>query len=276
MLIGGGASVGLIVAFALWRSNLSSDLSVTDGERTFGAFLKIGRDGRITIAVPQVETGQGVWTALPQIVADGLGAAWETIAVEPAPLTGAYANPLAKSEGWLDGSGFLRGHTLEGSPSMRITACSTSVRAFWQPLRDAAAVAREMLVGAAADRWNISPDECATADGFVINGGRTFAFGELAEEAADRSSPRDPQPRTGRLIGQSLQRLDGPSKTAGSWRFAADVRLPGMLFASLRIAPPGGQLKSYSRDAIVNQHVIQHITARKRWLAIVADSWSSA
>ena len=74
----------------------------------------------------------------------------------------------------------------------RITADSTSVRAFEQPLREAAATARAMLVGAAADRWNVDPAECDTADGFVINGVRTFTFGELAEEAADRSPPRNP------------------------------------------------------------------------------------
>src|SRR5439155_22362841 len=132
---------------------------------------------------------------LPQIVADDPGAAWETVAVEPAPLTKTYANPLAKEEGWPKG--------------MRITAKSTSIRAFEQPLREAAAVARMMLVGAAADRWNISPGECETGDGFVINGAHTFTFGELAEEAADRSPPRTPELRKtskGRLIGEPLQR----------------------------------------------------------------------
>ena len=118
---------------------------------------------------------------------------------------------------------------------MRITAGSTSVRAFERPLREAAAVARTMLVGAAADRWNVMPSECEAADGFVINGARTFTFGELAEEAAEpqlrRSSPQLRQRPNPRLIGQPLQRLDGPAKANGSLRFAADVRLPDMLFA---------------------------------------------
>ena len=187
------------------------------------ASLKIARDGRVTVAIPQVETGQGIWTALPQIVADELGAAWETVAVEPAALTENYPNPLV------------------GDGKMRITAGSTSVRAFEQPLRKAAAVARTMLVGAAADRWNISPSECEVADGFVINGARTLTFGELAEEAADRTPPRSQplrQSTKGRLIGQALARLDGPAKADGSWRFATDVRLPNMLFAAVRMASP--------------------------------------
>jgi isoquinoline 1-oxidoreductase beta subunit len=261
VLIGGGAGVGLIVAFALWPRRLGSDLTVSKGEQAFGNYIKIARDGRITVAVPQVETGQGIWTALPQIVADELGAAWETVAVEPAPLTEAYDNPLV------------------GDGRLRITAESTSVRAFEQPLREAAAIARIMLVGAAADRWNVDASECETADGFVINGVRTFTFAELAEEAADRSPPRKPQLRTtnkARLIGQPLQRLDGPAKCDGSLRFAGDVRLADMLFASARMAPPGGRLRSFSRDAITNLPGVRHVAARDGWVAVIADTWWAA
>ena len=109
LLIGGGVGIGLGIVFVAWPRHLAGDLATRKGEHAFGAFLKIGRDGRVTVAVPQVETGQGVWTALPQIVADELGAAWETVAVEPAPLAAGYANPLAGEEGWLEGIGRLRG-----------------------------------------------------------------------------------------------------------------------------------------------------------------------
>lgn len=265
VLIGGGGGVGLVVAFALWPRHLGSDLPVRAGEEAFGNFIKIGRDGRVTVAVPQAETGQGVWTALPQIVADELGAAWETVGVEPAPLAPAYANPMGREEGWPKG--------------LRITAAATSVRGFERPLREAAAVARTMLVGAAADRWNVSPGECETADGFVINGGRTFTFGEIAEEAADRPPPLRPvlrQSARSRLIGQPLQRLDGPAKSDGSLRFAGDVRLPEMLFASARMAPPGGRLESFSRDAIAHLPGIRHVAARDAWIAVAADSWWAA
>jgi isoquinoline 1-oxidoreductase beta subunit len=265
LLISGGAGIGLIVAFSLWPRHWASELSAGSGEQTFGNFIKIARDGRITVAIPQVETGQGIWTALPQIVADELGAAWETIAVEPAPVAKAYANPLAKEEEWPD--------------RIRVTANSTSVRAFEKPLREAAATARAMLVGAAADRWNIDPTQCDTADGFVINGVRTFTFAELAEEAADRSPPRNAPQRTstrGRLIGQPLQRLDAPAKADGSWRFAGDVRLPGMLFASARMAPPGGRLTGFDRAAIARQAGVRHVTANDQWIAVVADGWPIA
>jgi isoquinoline 1-oxidoreductase beta subunit len=265
LLIGGGAGVGLIVGYALWPRHVRTALTVSGSEEAFGNFVKIARDGRITVAVPQVETGQGIWTGLAQVVADELGAAWETIGVEPAPLAKEYANPLADEEGWREG--------------LRITAGSTSVRAWEAPMREAAATARAMLVGAAADRWNVDPAACETADGFVLNGGRTFTFGELAEEAAGRSPPRhEPlrQSAKGRLMGQPLQRLDGPAKANGRWRFAGDVRLPGMLYASARLAPPGGRLTGFSREAVAKVPGVRHVSANEQWIALVADSWWAA
>jgi len=260
LLVGGGVGVGLVVAFALWPRRLASDLVVRRGEQAFGNFIKVARNGRVTVAVPQVETGQGVWTALPQIVADELGAAWDSVGVEPAPLGGPYGNSLMTKD-------------------MRMTAGSTSVRAFEQPLREAAAVARAMLVAAAAGRWNVNETECETADGLVINGARTLSFGELAEEAAERSPPSRPALRQSggsRLIGQPLARLDGPAKIDGSMRFAGDVRLPGMLFASARMAPPSGRLSSFAKAAISRVPGVRHIAARDGWFAVVADNWWAA
>jgi isoquinoline 1-oxidoreductase beta subunit len=279
LLVGGGAGVGLVVAFFAWPRRMRSELGDRPNEEAFGNFIRIAKDGRITVAVPQAETGQGIWTALPQIVADELGAAWDQVAVEPAPLTGAYANPLAKSEGWLDGFGWLRSRRIDEDGRMRITAGSSSVRAFEEPFRNAAAIARSMLVGAAADRWTVSPEDCDTGDGFVMNRGRTFTFGELAEEASDREPPRSPALRKtaqGRLIGAGLPRLDGPAKVSGRWRFAADVRLENMLFASIRAAPPGGRLTHFDRDAIQRVPGIQHVASREKWFAVLADHWWAA
>lgn len=279
LLIGGGAGVGLVVAYIAWPRHLSSDLATHKNEETFGNFIKIARDGRITIAVPQAETGQGIWTGLPQIVADELGASWDSIAVEPAPLTSAYANALAAEEGWLDGFGWFRAYRVADDGRMRITAGSTSVRSFEQPLRKAAAIARTMLVGAAADRWTVNPGDCDTGDGFVMNRGRTFTFGELAEEAADRTPPLSvpfKQTTEGRLVGKPLPRLDGPAKSDGSWRFAADVRLEDMLFASIRRAPPGGLLTGFDRRAIESVHGIRHVATRADWFAILATNWWAA
>ncbi|MGI8611909.1 MAG: molybdopterin cofactor-binding domain-containing protein [Sphingomicrobium sp.] len=261
LLIGGGAGIGLIVAYLAWPRGLDSTLATRKGEQAFGHYLKIGVDGRVTVAVPQVETGQGVWTALPQIVADELGAAWDTVAVEPAPLAAVYANSVAEEEGWLD-------------DPLRITAGSTSIRAFEQPLREAGATARAMLIAAAANRWDVDPQECDTADGFVLHQSRTFAFAELAEEAAGYNPPSSPPRRSSgaRLTGKPLPRLDLPGKSDGSFRFAGDVRLPDMLFAAARLAPPGGRLTAFSRKGAGAHHIV----VRNQWLSIAADSWWAA
>ena len=94
LLIGGGAGVGLVVAFLAWPRREGSPLRAGRNEAVLGPFLKIAVDGRVTVAVPQVETGQGIWTGLAQIAADELGAAWDSVAVEPAPHGDAYVNKL--------------------------------------------------------------------------------------------------------------------------------------------------------------------------------------
>ena len=262
LLIGGGVGVGLIVGFLAWPRGAGGDLPLRDGEQAFGHYIKIGRDGRVTVSVPQVETGQGIWTALPQIVADELGAAWETVAVEPAPLGREYANAVVADEGW-------------AGAAQRITAGSSSVRAFEQPLRDAGALARALLIAAAAGRWNVAADECVSAAGFVVHGGKTLPFAQLAEEAAGLRAPANPKRRTAgtaRLTGKPLPRLDLPAKSNGSFRFAADVRLPGMLFAAARIAPPGGRLRGFSRAGAGSHRVV----LRNGWLALAADNgWAA-
>ena len=114
LLIGGGAGVGLVVAFLAWPRRDGSPLRPGRNEPVFGSFLRIATDGRVTVAIPQVETGQGIWTGLAQIAADELGAAWENMAVEPAPRGSAYLNKLI--------GGQIKVET-------RVTAGSTSIRA---------------------------------------------------------------------------------------------------------------------------------------------------
>ena len=278
LLIGGGAGIGLVVAFLVWPRGEPRTLEEDEGEGAFGHFIRIGRDGRVTVAVPQTEVGQGVWTALPQIVADELGAAWETVGVEPAPLAPVYANRVAEDESWLDGLGRMRAYELTGKGAARLTARSSSVRAFEQPLRQAGAMARAMLVQAAAQRWAVPAGECDTAGGFVTWRDKRLPFGALAEEAAALKPPAAAPLRKagiGGLIGQALPRLDLPGKSDGSFRFAGDVRLPEMLYAAARLAPPGGRIRSFSKAAAERAGARQ-IVVTDRWLAVVAEtSWAA-
>jgi len=264
LLIGGGAGVGLIVAFFAWPRREGSPLRAGSKDRVFGPFLRIAADGRVTLAAPQVETGQGIWTGFAQIAADELGAAWETMAVEPAPHGAAYANQLIAHDYGV---------------TTRITAGSSSIRAFEQPLREAAAVARAMLCDAAADRWGVSAAECDADGGFVVHEGKRIGFGEIAVEAAHRKPPDAIQLRpagSGKLAGEPLPRLDLPAKSDGSLRFASDVRLPRMIFASVRMAPPGGRLTGFSRDAAKRQQGMIDLVSRDRWLAALGETWWAA
>ena len=270
LLIGGGAGLGLVVALAAWPRRIGGRLTGRPEDRALDHFVKVGTDGRVTVAVPQVETGQGVWTALPQIVADELGAAWEQMAVEPAPSSPLYANPLAG--GWLDGAGPWRSYRSRQQGALRITAGSTSIRAFDDPLRRSAAAARELLCAAAVERWGVAVAECDTEGGFVVHEGKRLGFGALADAAAGLTPPDEPRlrpPGSGKLGGRPLPRLDLPGKSDGSARLAADVRLPGMLFASIRMGPDGGRLAGYelgSKGLITGDH----------WLAAVAPTWWAA
>ena len=264
LLIVGGAVVGLLFAFLAWPRREGSPLRPGPKERVFGPFLRIAEDGRVTLAVPQVETGQGIWTGLAQIAADELGAAWDGMAVEPAPHGLVYANALIAHEYGV---------------TTRITAGSSSIRAFEQPLREAAAIARALLCEAAADRWGVSSAECDAEGGFVVHEGKRIGFGEVAADAA-RLRPPDiaplRSPGTGKLSGEPLPRLDLPAKSDGSLRFASDVRLPRMIFASVRLAPPGGRLTGFSREAAKRQQGLIDLVVREGWLAALGDTWWAA
>jgi isoquinoline 1-oxidoreductase subunit beta len=278
LLIGGGAGVGLIVAFTLWPREIGSGVRARPGESVFNHFLKVGSDGRVTVIVPQIETGQGIWTALPQILADELGAAWENVAVEPAPSAPAYANPMADEEGWLEGLGAWRENRLTADGTLRVTAGSTSIRAFENPLRQAGATARALLTKAAADRWDVAAAECDSEGGFILHEGKSLSFGELAVEAS-RLKPGEVAlraPGGGKLFGQPLPRIDLPAKSDGSARFAGDVRLPGLLYASIRLAPRGGRLTGFSREGARRVPGVSRIVVRDGWLAVVAQSWWAA
>jgi len=283
LLIGGGAGIGLVVAWAVWPRRYGPNLTAAKGEHIFNAWLKIGEDGHIAVAVPQAEHGQGSWTTLPQIVADELGADWRTVAVEPAPLNPLYANPLAVSELFEGVFDRLPKNVRESHvtrSALMLTAGSTSVRQFEGDLRDAGAAARVLLQKAAAKRWNTDWQATGTAQGFVVRGKDRLRFGELAAQAVGGSLP-DPVPlragEGGRLSGQSLQRLDSPAKIDGSVNFAADVRLPGMVFAAIRQGPtPDSRLVRADTAAADRVRGALKVVDGGHWVAVVGDNWWAA
>lgn len=298
VLAGAAVGGGLLVAWTLVPRRYGSPLPTGPGEHAFGAWLTIGTDGVVTVAVPQLEMGQGVTTLLPQIIATELGADWRQVAAAPAPVSGAYANlPLAAqwSPLWkplipalADEPGDVLLRRWAEDNSFTATAEGTSLAAYELPCREAAASARAMLCMAAADRWDVDWEECEAAEGFVVHGERRATFGELAAEAAEYDPPWTPPLRSefptelgadfaeGELP-TAFPRLDLPSKVDGSHQFAGDVRLPNMAYAAIRHGPlDRAELSSFDRDAAAGTPGLLNVIQGKRWLAAVAETWWAA
>ena len=287
LLVGGGAGVGLLLAWGLWPRSYAPNVAAVPGETVLDAFLKINTDGRVTVIVPQAEMGQGVWTALPQVLADELGADWRQVGVEPAPIHPLYANTLLAEEtadellpGFLQGIGRWAARDYAAREALMITAGSTSIRAFEQPLREAGAAARALLCMAAGKRLGIDWRACDVEAGFVVRGPDRFRFGELAGEAAGFTPPTPPPLRKigeGGLNGQAVPRIDLPAKVDGSVRFAGDVRLPGMVFASVRHGPLGSSRPATVDKAAANKVPgVVGVVENPHWIAAVANTWWAA
>ncbi|TMM47202.1 xanthine dehydrogenase family protein molybdopterin-binding subunit [Qipengyuania marisflavi] len=294
--VGAAAGGGLLVAWYLWPRSYPSPLSPGPGEHVFGGWLTIARDGVVTVAVPQLEMGQGVNSLLAQVAAVELGADWRQIAVEPAPPSGIYGNlPLAAKWAGLWSSvpsladeaddrlteNFARGEMFAA------TADGTALEAFELPIRNAAAAARTMLAMAAAERWDIDFEECEVADGFVTYGDERLSFGALVEDAASYDPPDPPPLRPqaaseGPIAGEAeaqtaFPRLDLPAKVDGSFLFACDIRLPGLVYASIRHGPLGQpELSRFDADAVKGMRGVVGVVRSKRYLAAVAESWWTA
>ena len=221
------------------------------------AFLAIDPDGSILIRSPHNEMGQGAITALPMIVAEELECDWSKVRVE-------YASPSRN----------LREKNVYGEMT---TVGSRGVRTSWQMLLQAGASARERLIAAAAQRWNVSASDCQAANSKVAHTptGRTLDYGALAADAANIKLDKEPPIRTPdqfKLIGKRLPRLDTPLKINGSAKFAIDTRLPDMVYAAVAACPVfGGKLKSVDDAPAKGRRGILQVVKLDNAVVVVAD-----
>lgn len=297
LLTGAAVGGGLLVAWMFYPRSFPNPLEPGEGEYAFDAWLTIANDGVVTVAVPQLEMGQGITTLLPQVIAAELGADWRQIAVEPAPVSARYANvplaarwaplwkPLIPSLADEPDDYFARRFAEDRRFSA--TADGTSLAAYEEPCRYAAASARAMLAQAAADRWDVAWEECEADAGFIVHGEKRLSFAELAEAASEMDPPDPPPLRSepygeGGTIGEfggvgDYPRLDLPSKVDGSYQFAGDIRLPGMLYAAIRHGPVDmAELIDFNPFNARGFHGIAGAVKGKRWLAVVANNWWAA
>lgn len=221
------------------------------------AFIRIDRSGQVTLVMPQVEMGQGTYTSLPMLVAEELEAPLARVRLEHAP-------PDDK----------LFGNRLLGFQG---TGGSTSVRAFWEPLRKAGAAARGMLIMAAAASWQADANSCRAEDGEVIHTptGRKIAYGALVDRAATLPIP-DPvvlkDPKDFKLIGTAAKRLDAPDKVTGAAQYGIDVRVPGMKIAAVAACPViGGKLARVDDSKARLVTGVRRIVRLENAVAVIAD-----
>jgi len=226
------------------------------------AFIRIDREGTVTLVMPQVEMGQGIYTGIAMILAEELDANWEKVRVEHAPPNEKlYANPILQ---------------------IQATGGSTSVRAFWKPLRAAGASARAMLVAAAAKRWGVGAESCHTADSTVTHqpSGRSLSYAELVTQASQLTPPNPPplkKPSDFKLIGKPLKRLDTPDKVNGKATYGIDVMPPGVKFATLAISPVFGGKVGHVDDTAAKQVAgVRQVVVLDDFVAVVADhTWAA-
>ena len=229
IVAGAAAGGGLLLSCRLGKR----DDTVAAGTFAPNAWIRIGRDGVVTLVMSQVEMGQGTYTSMPMLLAEELDVSLDQVTLEAAPPARPYFNPALGFQG---------------------TGGSTSVRVMWMPLRHAGAVARTMLVAAAAKEWGVDAATCRAERGTVFHdaSGRKLSYGELADRAATLPVPDNvalKDPKDWKLIGTSAKRLDSPGKVNGSAKFGIDTVLPGMRFAAVAASPVFGGTVASVDDA---------------------------
>jgi isoquinoline 1-oxidoreductase subunit beta len=254
---GGGLMLSLSLPFATGEAEAAIDESFTPN-----AFVRIGRDGQIVLTMPYVEMGQGTYTSIPMLIAEELEVDLTQVRLEHAPPDEKlYANPLL---------------------GVQATGNSNAIRGAWQPLRQAGAVARTMLVAAAAKRWNVDPATCRAERGEVVHAptGRRIAYGELAADAASMPDPASVELKRRqdfKLIGTPAKRLDTPAKVNGTAVYGIDVRPPGLKVATLAQSPVfGGRVKSVDDAAAKVVKGVRQIVRLDDAVAVVADHMGAA
>jgi len=262
-LIQAGAVAGGALLLSLRLPLANDEAEAVDSDRFEpNAFIRIDRDGQIVLTMPYVEMGQGTYTSIPMLIAEELEVELKQVRLEHAPPNEKlYANPLL---------------------GVQATGNSNAIRGAWQPLRQAGATARTMLVAAAAKRWNVDPVSCRAQSGQVVHvaTGRNVKYGELAGDAAGMPVPQNvalKRHEDFKLIGTPAKRLDTPAKVNGTAVYGIDTRPPGVKIATLAQSPVfGGRVKSVDDTAAKAVKGVRQIVRLDDAVAVVADHMGAA
>jgi isoquinoline 1-oxidoreductase beta subunit len=254
--LGAGLALGVRLPFA----DAAEVVHAADGTPEVNAWVVIRPDDTVVIRIAKSEMGQGTMTGLAQLVAEELGCDWSKVTTEfPTP-----GQNLARKRVWGD----------------FFTAGSQGLRSSNILVRKGGAAARMMLIRAAADAWNVPVGECSAANSVITHqpSGRTVTFGKVADAAANLAPPQDVALKDAKdwtIAGKPLKRLDTPEKIVGKPIYGIDVRLPGMLYATINTCPVfGGKLTSYDESKVHDMPGVKNVVrVGDNAVAVIADSW---
>ncbi len=258
-----GATAGLVIAFHVpIAARLARAQQAPAAPRPLpapNAFLQIHPDDSVTVRLAHAEMGQGVWTTLPMLIAEELDCEWNKVRVEHAPAAAVYA------------------HLLMG---MQMTGGSTSTWSEFDRYRQVGAMARDMLVRAAAAEWQVAPAECRTENGVVTHEGKRLSYGALATKAEKLAPPTQVSLKSSqdwKIIGKPTKRLDSRAKVTGAAQFGLDVRLPGLLTAVIARPPVfGAQVKSFDANRAKVVAGVKTVVQVPSGVAVVGENFWAA
>ncbi|HKI02384.1 MAG TPA: xanthine dehydrogenase family protein molybdopterin-binding subunit [Thermoanaerobaculia bacterium] len=260
-VVGGGLVVSFFVPAGFRRFAFAQEPAAAGPPAlpAANAFLRIGGDESVTVILAHSEMGQGIWTTLPMMVNEELDADWSRFRVEHAPAAPVYFSPAFP---------------------IQMTGGSTTTWSELDRYRQVGAVARTLLVTAAAAQWGVAPGDCRTEKGWVLSGGRRASYGALAEAAAKLPPPASVKlkdPKDWKVIGQPTRRLDTPEKITGRAQFGMDIQLPGMLTALVAHPPTfGGKVKSFDPAAAKAVPGVRAVVEVPSGVAVVGDHFWAA
>ena len=290
---GGLVGVGLVAGvggfmYAKRAIKKYSGAGFGDGD-SMNAWIRIAPDNTVTLAVPRAEMGQGVYTALPQLIAEELEVDMSHIKVIHPQPESPYSNTfVVTQEAPNIFKSYTAQETLYSFLPLIVTGGSTAIPDGWNNMRYAGATAREMLVQAGAKRWNVSPSDCYAEDGQVVNrkSNERLKYGDLAEEAAEielKELPKLKDKKDFKVIGKPVPRIDIPEKVNGDAVFGLDVRMDGLMYAAVKHPKTiGGKITGIKNEeevmkmkgvkkVFLSEYGVAMVVADNTWRAIQAS-----
>ncbi|MGK3988036.1 xanthine dehydrogenase family protein molybdopterin-binding subunit [Sorangium sp. So ce136] len=259
MQVAAGSAAGLLLSFYVPQGARAAPKAAQPPPLSPNAFVRIGTDDSVTVVLAHSEMGQGIWTGLAMLIAEELECDWSKVRSEHAPTAPVYGHPLMH---------------------FQMTGGSSSTNGEFERYRTVGAMAKDMLVRAAAARWKVSPATCVAAKGVITHGKDQLTYGQVAEEAMKLTPPAKVKlkdPKDWKLIGTVVRRIDTPEKITGKAQFGMDVHFPGLRTAVV-LRPPafGAKLVKFDAADALKVPGVEKVVPTANGVAVVAAHFWAA